>query len=349
MNPGRAPAFAAHVVALDHGDGLVGSGEVEMVGAFYSEAFAAGALAGIGELAPLLIGLDATRPRALLDVLDRTMRGQEYVKSALDMAAWDAAGKAAGLPLCDLLGGRLGTSVALYDVVTAGTPDERVPAMAEELLGEGYGRIRVKVGGDRERDAGCLRQLREGVGPDVVLFADANGCFSAADARRFLRATRDLDYTLEQPCRTYADCAAIRGACDRPLVLDESLEHLDDLLRARADGVADGVTIKVGRVGGVTRALLLRDVACALDLHVTVEDIGGASLATAAFIHLGLGVPDRLRLHTVDYHRWFTADNGSGLPPAVDGAQAAPDGPGLGIAVDLDALGTPVLDLGATP
>jgi len=344
MSHGGGAVAESLVIRLDCDDGPTGYGEVAMIGAFYSDAFPAGARAGVAELAPLLIGVDATRPRAVLARLDASMRGQPYVKSAIDVACWDAAARAAGRPLCDVLGGRQCASVALYNVVTAGGSDEEAVALAHGLLAEGYRRLQVKVGGHADADARRLRLIRDAVGRDVVLFADANGGFTTAGARRFLRATHDIEYTLEQPCASYDACAAVRSACDRPLVLDESIESLGDLLRAQGDGVVDGITIKVSRVGGLTRAVLLRDVACELDVQVTIEDTGGASIATAAYLHAGLGTPDRLRLHTVDFQRWFSVDNATGLPPSVEGSQDVSPGPGLGVEVDVEALGAPIVD-----
>jgi L-alanine-DL-glutamate epimerase-like enolase superfamily enzyme len=340
-------AFDSTIVALDTDEGVTGFGEVAVISAVYGESFAAGARAGIAELAPALIGLDERQPRSLLALLDSAMRGQPYVKSALDMACWDAAARALGVPLHVALGGRRGEAVPLYNVVTV-LPTDVAVALARELVGEGYRRLQVKVGTDPVDDAERLGAVREAVGPDVVLYADANGSFTTAAARRFLRATRDLEYVFEQPCRTYAECAALRPSCDRPLVLDESIVTLDDLLRARRDGVADGVTIKLQRVGGVTRAALLRDVAVESGLEVTVEDAGGGSLATAAIVHVGLGTDPRLRVHTCDFHTWIEGDHGSGLPQRADGGQAPPDGPGLGVDVDADALGEPVVDTATT-
>lgn len=339
-----SPAFESLLVALDTDEGLTGWGEMAVISPAYADSFAAGARAGVEELAPLLLGVDPTRPRAVLALLDRAMRGQPYVKSALDMACWDLTARAAGRPLCETLGGGHGSGVPLYDVVTVSALDDAVE-LAQALVGEGYRRLQVKVGTVPEVDAERLAAVRAAVGPEVVLYADANGAFTPAAARRFLRATRELEYALEQPCRTYAECASLRSQCDRPLVLDESIVILDDLLRAGRDGVADGVTVKLQRVGGVTRAALIRDVAVELGLEVTVEDAGGASVATAAIVHVGLGTPERLRVHTCDFHTWVSVDNGTGLPPRADGSQAPPAGPGLGIDVDLDALGAPFLDL----
>jgi L-alanine-DL-glutamate epimerase-like enolase superfamily enzyme len=339
-----SPAFDSLIVALDTDEGVRGFGEMAVISPVYADSFAGGAQAGVGELAPILLGADPTQPRRVLATLDGAMRGQPYVKSALDIACWDVTARAAGRPLCEALGARYGDGVPLYNVVTVSPVDDAV-ALARTLVAEGYGRLQVKVGTVPEADAERLAAVRDAVGDGIVLFADANGAFTTADARRFLRATRDLDYTLEQPCRTYAECASLRVACDRPLVLDESIVTLPDLLRAHREGVADGVTVKLQRVGGITRAALLRDVGVELGLGVTVEDAGGASLATAAVVHVGLGTPERQRVHTCDFHTWVSVDHGSGLPPRREGAQPAPPGAGLGIDVDVDALGEPVLDV----
>lgn len=339
-------AFDSVVAALDTDEGITGWGEIAVISPVYADSFASGAVAGIGELAPALLGVDPTQPRGVVARLDGAMRGQPYVKSAIDIACWDASARAVQRPLCDALGGRHGETVPLYDVVTISSVDDAV-SLARELLADGYRRMQVKVGTAPEADAERLSAVRDAVGGEIVLFADANGGFTTGEARRFLRATRDLEYTLEQPCRTYAECASVRAVCDRPLVLDESIVTLDDLLRAHRDGVADGITIKLQRVGGITRAVLIRDVAVELGVDVTVEDAGGASLATAAVVHVGLGTPARHRVHTCDFHTWVSVDNGRGLPARHAGAQAPPAGPGLGVEVDVDALGDPVLDVAA--
>lgn len=339
-----SPGFDSLIVALDTDEGITGWGEMGVISPAYMDSFTSGAQAGVAELAPLLHGADPTQPRVLLATLDRAMRGQPYVKSAVDMACWDISGRAAGRPLCEALGARYGEAVPLYNVVII-SPVEEAVTLARELVAEGYRRLQVKVGTAPDVDAERLAAVRDAVGGDVVLYADANGGFTTGGARRFLRATRELEYVLEQPCRTYAECAAVRSHCERPLVLDESIVALEDLLRAHRDRVADGITVKLQRVGGITRASLIRDVAVELGLEVTVEDAGGASLVTAAVVHVGLGTLERHRAHTCDFHTWVTADHGTGLPPRAGGAQGPPLGTGLGIDVDVAALGEPVLDL----
>ncbi len=253
------------------------------------------------------------QPRRLVRRMDSAMRGQPYVKSALDMACWDAAARLRGQPLCEALGGRFGGGGRPLPLDSAG-PRRRGRAGRPLCRGR-LPPLQVKVGGDPHTDARRLAAIRDAVGPEVVLFADANGGWTTADARRFLLATSGHTYTLEQPCATLDECAAVRPHCAHPLILDESIDTLPALIRAGREGIADGVTIKIARVGGVTRAATLRDVAVELGMTVTVEDTGGATIDTAAMLHLSLSTPEPHRLHTVDFTDWVTVANGDGLPP----------------------------------
>jgi L-alanine-DL-glutamate epimerase-like enolase superfamily enzyme len=102
------------------------------------------------------------------------------------------------------------------------------------------------------------------------------------------------------------------------------------------------VTLKIARLGGVTRTRLVRDVAVELGLQVTVEDTGGAQVDTAAIAHLSLSTPASARTHTVDFHNWVTVANGTADLVCHDGRMTAPTGPGLGITVDPGLLGEPL-------
>jgi len=341
---GTAEGFDAVVVAVETSAGVTGWGEMAPLGSFYSDAFAAGARAGVAELAPQLLGLDAGQPRALAERMGALLRGHPYVRSAIDMACWDAAAREHGRPLCEALGGRFGNSVELYRSVPPLPPAEAA-ALAGRLAGSGYRRLQVKVGGDPALDADRLGAVRDAVGPQVQLVADANGGWTSAAAIRFIGMARDVDHALEQPCATLAECAVVRRRCQVPMLLDEAIVTLDDLLAVRSGGIADGVTIKLSRVGGITPAALLRDVAAGTGLLVTVEDTGGASIDTAAMVHMSMSTPERLRGATVDFNAWVTADNATGMPAPADGRLAAPAGPGLGVEVVPEALGQPFVDV----
>ncbi len=189
--------------------------------------------------------------------------------------------------------------------------------------------------------------VRAVVPSDVVLFCDANGGWTLQQARRFLLGVGTADFTLEQPCFSYAECRELRAQCRQPMVLDESITSLEALLNAIHDGVADGVTVKISRVGGIGKARLIRDVAVASRLQVTVEDTGGAEIDTAAMIHLSLSTPEPLRTHTVDFHNWGDAGTRRRHPAGQGRRALSPTGPGLGIAVREAELGKPIFETAA--
>ena len=336
-----ASGFDSTIVRLDTDEGLTGWGEVAPLGSFYDPAFAAGAREGVRLLAPLLIGREPREVTSIHRLLDAHLNGHPYAKSAIDMACWDLAAQAAGLPLAEALGGRFGTTVALYRSVSQGTP-EQMATLAAEHVGAGYRRIQVKVGLQPDDDVERFEAVHAALPPGTVVYADANAAWSAADARRFLRATRHLEYTLEQPCAQHEANLAVRAATDRPMVLDESIDSLAALLRAHHAGLVDGITIKIARVGGITPARLIRDVAVDLGLEVTVEDTGGAEIDTAAIAHLSMSTPESARTHTVDFHHWVSVGHGTADLPCEGGAMGAPRVPGLGVLVDVDVLGAPV-------
>ncbi len=331
---------ALHTDCSVDGRSVVGWGEMSPLGSTYDPAFPDGAFAAAPLLAESLLG---TSVAATARTAAAALKGHPYARSAFDMAAWDALGRAARLPLHALLGGADGDGTALYRSIGRAEP----AAMAErarELRDRGYRRLQVKVGGQPDADAAGLRAVASAV-PDAVLYCDANGGWSTADARRFLAATTDLAYVLEQPCGTLRESVLLRAHADRPMVLDESIEHVSDVVAAAQAGI-DGITIKIARVGGITAARLCRDTAVALGMDVTVEDTGGADLDTAAMAHLSISTPARHRAHTCDFHHWVTVSNGTGLPDTADGYLRPPSGAGLGIEVDVAALGDPIVSVG---
>ncbi len=344
MSKGRqADHFDSLIVSITANSGLTGWGEMAPLGNFYAPAFAAGARAGIAEIAPHLLGED---PRALSRLnrkMDTLFKGHPYIKSALDMACADLAARAQGVPLVTLLGGQDGAAAALYTVVTHG-PIEAMVANAKQHVAAGYRRLQIKIGGDVHEDITRLTAIAASVPKSTVLFCDANAAWPVYQARQFTDATRNIDYTLEQPCRTIEDCLAIRKTFGKPMVLDESVSSLDDLLEIHRKGAADGVTLKISRLGGVTKTRLIRDVAAELGLMITVEDTGGAEIDTAAMAHLTLSTPAELRLNAIAFHRWVTIQTAINAPPIENCQISLPPGTGLGINVLPETLGAPFFD-----
>ena len=342
---GRSAAgFDSTIVRIDTDAGVTGWGEYAPLGSFYDPAFVGGAREGLRLLAPLLIGVNPCATGALNRLMDLHLNGHPYAKSALDMACNDIAAKAAGQPLAEALGGRFGTTVPLYRSVAQAAP-AAMARKARAYVADGYRRIQIKVGLDVAEDIERMLQVCDVLPAATVVYADANAAWRPAQAREFLRATRDLDYSFEQPCATFDENLNVRSVCDRPLVLDESIDSLQSLLRAQQCRLVDGITIKIARVGGVTKARLMRDVAVDCGLSVTIEDTGGAQIDTAAMAHLSFGVPESHRTHTVDFHHWVTVANAVVDLDCRDGAMTAPTGKGLGVEVDAALFGAPILSV----
>jgi L-alanine-DL-glutamate epimerase-like enolase superfamily enzyme len=173
--------------------------------------------------------------------------------------------------------------------------------------------------------------------------ADANGGWRLRDALLAARLLDGLDRLyLEQPCPTLGECRQVRGVTSLPLVLDEVVSDVPSLLDAAAIGGVAAFNLKISKVGGLTKARALRDVAEGLGLAMTIEDTWGGDVVTASVAHLAATVrPDAL--FTVSFMNDWTVEHVAGYAPrSENGTGSAPTGPGLGIDVDAEALGDPL-------
>jgi L-alanine-DL-glutamate epimerase-like enolase superfamily enzyme len=336
--------FDSTVVAVETDAGITGYGEVCPLGPFYLPAYARGARTGIAELGPHLIGQDPLQLARLNRLMDAALQGHPYVKSALDMACWDILGKATSQPVCVLLGGRFGEDFGLYRAISQEAPE----AMAGKVAGyraEGYRRFQLKVGGDPDVDIERIRAVSAKLEPGDRLIADANTGWLMHDALRVVRAVRDVDVYIEQPCRTYEECLTIRRHCDHPFVLDENIDSLDVLLRGHADRAMDVVNNKISKFGGLTKARQARDLCASLGIAMTIEDSWGGDIVTAAIAHLAHSTPTELLFTTTDFNSYVTVSIADGAPQRVNGRMAASTQPGLGITPKMRVLGKPALEV----
>lgn len=336
--------FDSTIVGVATDCGLVGHGEVCPLGPFYLPAYAEGVRAGLKELGPHLIGLD---PRELVKLnhrMDAVLKGHPYVKSGIDIACWDILGKATGLPVCLLMGGRFGDSVRLYRAISQQSPDEMARNVSE-YLGEGYTRFQLKVGGDPDQDIERIRLVREILKPTDRLVADANTGWTQHEAMRVVRAVRDIDVYIEQPCRTYEECLSVRRHTDHPFVLDESVDDLDMLFRAKEDLAMDVVNLKISKLGGLTKTKLARDLCVGMGIAMTLEDSWGGDITTAAIAHLAHSTPEEFRFTSTDFNSYVTVSNATGSPQRERGFMRASTAPGLGIEPRGDEIGPRVVEV----
>jgi len=332
--------FDSTMIEVDTDAGVSGYGEVCPLGPFYLPAYARGVRSGIEELGPHLLGQNPTELGKLKRRMDAALKEHAYVKSGIDMACWDILGKVAGLPACELLGGRFGEDFVLYRAISQEAPEE----MARRVAGyrdEGYRRFQLKVGGDPDVDIERIRAVAAELRSGDKLVADANTGWLRHEAMRVVRAVRDLDVYIEQPCLSYEECLSIRRHTDHPFVLDEVIDGMSALLRGHADLAMDAVNIKISKFGGLTKARQARDLCVSLGIAMTLEDSWGGDIVTAAISHLAQSTPTEFLFTATDFNSYVTTSVADGAPHRENGRLAASREPGLGVEPRWEVWGKP--------
>lgn len=332
----------ATLVKIETDAGITGWGEGTPWGHTYVPAHGPGIRAGIETMAPFVMGLD---PRQVLNVeraMDLVLPGHLYTKSPIDMACWDIAGQAAGMPIADLMGGGSRTPRPIASSVGAKTV-EKTREVIERYRARGYIAHSVKIGGNVERDIARIRDVEDIRRPGEIVLYDVNRGWTRQQALRVMSATENLNVMVEQPCETLDDIAAIAGKHASPVSIDECLVTLQDATRAARDGLAEIFGIKLNRVGGLTKAARMRDVAIAHGIDMFVMATGGSVLADTEALHLAATIPDA-NCHAVwACQDMLTVDIAEGRGPRnLAGHLHLPEEPGLGVHPDEHAFGDPV-------
>lgn len=333
----------ASFVKLETDAGITGWGEGTPWGHTYVPAHGPGLRAGLAILVPAIIGLDPRRTDRIEQAMDKALPGHLYAKHPLDMACWDVFGKATELPVADLLGGRRKTGTPAASSTPFGTPEE----MAATITGwraRGYIAHSAKIGGgDIAGNVERIRFLEKFRRPGEIILYDVNRSWTRREAALVMNATDDLGVSFEQPGETLDDIAAIRRITRAPISVDESLVTLQDACRIARGGIAEIFGIKPNRVGGLTRARRMRDVAVAHGIQMFVMATGGTAMADLEAAHLAQSMPREFIRACWSCQDMLDDDvaPGSGAR-CVDGFITVDDSPGFGIAPDENLLGDPV-------
>jgi L-alanine-DL-glutamate epimerase-like enolase superfamily enzyme len=346
MSSGRVVSkLPSTLVRLTTDEGLEGWGETCALGSTYLPAFGQGARAALRELAPHVLGLDPCNLASVYAAMDGALGGHGYAKSPIDVACWDLLGKATGKSISTLLGGRRQERYPLYVAVPFGPAEQMVDQVAT-LRAEGICHFQLKVGSDPAADAERVHRVVEATNDNDRVIADANCGWRLQDAVIAARLLDSLPRTyLEQPCRTLEECLYVRARTTLPIVLDEIVTDVPALLRAFRAGAMDAINLKIGRVGGLTPAKLVRDLAQSLGLRLTIEDTWGGDVTTAAISHLAAST-DPGALFTVSFMNSWVNEHIAGFEPRSGGGVGeTPSGPGLGIEVDVELLEEPLFSV----
>ncbi|WP_397569798.1 mandelate racemase/muconate lactonizing enzyme family protein [Schlesneria sp. T3-172] len=333
-------AVSNYVIVRVHTDqGLIGLGEATVAPRWTGETSATCISVIEQLLAPAVVGqnpLDITRLRHRMD---RVVKLNPFTKAAIEMALWDIAGKAANMPICQLLGGpvrekmRIKLVIGALDIPTA-------VQLAERFLNMGVTCLKVKTGINAEDDIARVRAVREVAGPNIPITIDSNCGWNITTARHTLQRMADLNILLaEQPIppNDPAAMGALRASVPMQIMADESVFTLTDAWNVCAAGGADILSVYPGKHGGIAGTVEIVNVAKAAGISCAIGSNLELGIATAAMLHLAAALPTiESETYPADlvgpiYHQadLLTAPLELGPPAAV-----CPMGPGLGVTLD---------------
>lgn len=299
-------------------------------------------------LKPMLFGMDPTDIDAVWDKAyfrgghkEFGTRGIGVVAlSGIDIALWDILGKVRGVPVYQLLGGKVREKVPVYATALYPEAPERVAARARVFAEQGFHGVKIKVGFDLEQDIRIVRAVREELGKDFVVMTDANQGYSLDVALKAAAAFAECGaFWLEEPLfvEDIEGHAALRERGKVPIAVGENLHTYYAFENFIVRGAVDFIQPDVARAGGITEIRRISGLAAEHDVPVSFHTWGDA-VALAASVHLSAALKDCIVME-LDYtynplreellREPFTVANGCLTPR---------DEPGLGIELDPEAL-----------
>jgi muconate cycloisomerase len=329
------------LVTIETDEEITGYGEVSSALYYYrlgpSHAYDINAYLG-----PALIGRDPLMIPALVDLMDRVLSGGRQAKSGVEMALWDIAGKAAGLPLYRLLGGRARAAIPLNWTIGLSEPEETAAEAIRYVEQHGMRSIRLKIGRPGNIDARCCAAARQALGPDFPMRVDANEYYpSPKEAIQAIRRIEEFHLQLvEQPLAAHdlPGHAELRSAVSTSIGLDESIQSPRDAIAAIRARAGDVFNVYVSESGGLMRAQQIIAIAEAAGIPCLIGTMGELQIATAAAAHLGVACAN-LPL-TCDLVGPLRYDESIVREPLriQDGWLYPPEDPGLGITPNWEVI-----------
>lgn len=341
------------IVKLETKDGSVGWGDATLNGREK-------AVEAVLEhhVLPELEGHDASRIEDIWQMLFRQTywRGGPVLNTALagiDMALWDLKGKAAGMPVYELLGGRTREYASVYEHCGAGTTEE-ILQNCRDALDLGIDHLRVNPTGDPEEYlrvhnlVTTMETIREELGPDPELLIDIHGRLDPIKSARIAKNLEHVDlFFLEDPARPENKEAfeVVRERSITPLAMGELFSNPWEMLPLIEQKLVDFIRTDLVHVGGITAAKKLAAIG---EHHYVRTAFHGpfdiSPIGYAATVHVDLSVPNFGIQEMPEYMRPDDSypeiervfDGGAEFVRGSGGVDL-PDEPGLGVSVDLDA------------
>jgi muconate cycloisomerase len=303
-------------------------------------------------LAPMLVGTDPADIKGALARMDDQVRGFPYTKAMIESALLDITGKAAGLPVYQLLGGAARTRIPICHSVGIAPPEDAA-RVARAVVEDGIRHLQIKVPGDPAVDLAIVKAIRRAVGDGIMMHPDVNrGYRTAKTAINSVRAMTDEAgiWAIEQPVEGIELMAQVTAAVSVPVIVDEGCWSPFDAMEIARRRSADILSIYFTKAGGLIRSMEIGAIARAAGLPVNVNGSLEGGVGNAANLHLsaaleGSVLPGVITINTLAGREQtrvggvFYTDDVITEPFAYsDGALTVPNLPGLGIALDEEKM-----------
>jgi L-alanine-DL-glutamate epimerase-like enolase superfamily enzyme len=328
----------ATVVGITDTDGIVGYGYMPSMSIVGESPLSSESLIQ-ALLVPVMKGRSFVGIQPVLREVEQVLGGNFQTKFAIEEALWDLFAKRLQTPLVNLIGGACRLEVPVMRMLGLKPPQETA-AEAKALVDRGYRHVKVKIGVDEKRDLETVRRVRDTIGEDVFLSADANQAYAPMEAVRVLRQLENANLGLvEQPVRRddVRGMAFVRQNVSVPIMADEGIETATDALRHIEAGAMDAVSIKLWKMGGLYRGRDIASVCNAANVRVHVGSTAGSQLLEAIQLHFCASLPDLFGGAEISEFESLTDDPASGLV-VQNGALRVPSVPGLGVMIDHNKL-----------
>ncbi len=337
-----APILEYVLVHIETDEGLTGLGEAPADIGFFGQTIEQIRYAIDDYLGPQLVGREPFDIEALMDHVD--YRENSCAKSGIDLALHDLVARSRGMSVGELLGGKKRTRIPVAIEIAGGSPED----MANECLKYMEMNVRAfkpKIGSIPAKDAERLRAIREAVGPDVSLRADANRGYSPEEAIELCRLAEKHGVALElleQPVEAHdlPGMAEVRNAVDILIEADESCFGPHDAEAVIRAGAADVLNIKIGKAGGLCNAMKIAAIAENAGLQCVLGTAFGTGVKIAAKLHLAAAIREftgAVEFTELGLHGPLLQgdmDAALSLPLDEDGCLPVPEGVGLGVELD---------------
>ncbi|MFT5439974.1 MAG: L-alanine-DL-glutamate epimerase-like enolase superfamily enzyme, partial [Alphaproteobacteria bacterium] len=327
------------LVKVTTDNGLVGWGEASASPTMTGETVES-MMAAIRYLAPLFIGRDPSEFTENLTLMDFRLYGNASAKTVLEMSFYDLAGKAVQKSVAELLGSVRRSRIPVLWMLASGKLAEDL-SDGREKLDEGFTSFKIKVGTNPVvEDIERAHRVRELVNGGVQLSSDANQGWSREDAITFVEGVGDTLDFIEQPIMGHdvEGMAEVQRHAKAPIGADEGLHSLKDIRLHKEMGAAQGGSLKMIKLGGVTRAYEAACLCDELGMNVNMAGkVAESSISSAAVLHISAAAPSLN--WGLSITKQYVAQDLVRNPILIDRGEAVlPEGAGLGVEVDEDMV-----------